>query len=83
VRRVITNPLLILRICFRDMSRGNNFLIEMNMMLKLKVFDDFNFFVDWNYPPKFDEDVDDDVEGEDLNPKFLVCDVCKEKILGF
>jgi len=31
--------------------------------------------VDLNQPPKLDEDRKDDVEGEDLDPKFLICDV--------
>jgi len=31
--------------------------------------------VDLNQPPKLDEDRKDDAEGEDLDPKFLICDV--------
>jgi hypothetical protein len=31
--------------------------------------------MDLNQPPKLDEDRKDDAEGEDLDPKFLICDV--------
>jgi hypothetical protein len=48
------------------MSRENNFLIKINMMLRLK--DDSISFIDWNKPSNFDED---DVEGEDLNAIFF------------
>ena len=49
------------------MSRENNFLIKMNMMLRLK--DDSIFFIDRNKPSNFDED---DVKGEDLNAFFFL-----------
>jgi hypothetical protein len=31
--------------------------------------------MDWNQPSKFNEDDEDNVEREDLDVKFLVCDV--------
>lgn len=43
--------------------------------IKTKSFDDSSSFVDLNQPPKLDEDRKDDAEGEDLDPKFLICDV--------
>jgi hypothetical protein len=48
------------------MSRENNFLIKINMMLRLK--DDSISFIDWNKPSNFDED---DAKGEDLNAIFF------------
>jgi hypothetical protein len=35
--------------------------------------------VDQNQPPKFNEDDGDDVEGGDLDAKFLVCDFHEKK----
>jgi hypothetical protein len=49
------------------MSRENNFLIKINMMLRLK--DDSISFIDWNKPSNFDED---DAKGEDLNAIFFL-----------
>ena len=43
--------------------------------IKTKSFDDSSSFVDLNQPPKLDEDCKDDAEGEDLDPKFLICNV--------
>ena len=53
MKRVITNSWSILRILFRDMSRGDNFFIGKDMILKLKIFIILVFFVDWSQPSKY------------------------------
>jgi hypothetical protein len=57
------------------MIRENNFLIKMNMMLRLK--DDSISFIDWNKPSNFNED---NVEGEDLNAIFFMMSIKGEQI---
>ena len=41
-----------------------------------KVFvDDSSSFLNWSQPLRFDEDDEDDVKKDDLDAKFMVCDV--------
>ena len=53
----------------------NHLLSRDGYDVKNKSFNNYNFFMDFNEPSKFDEDYKDDVEGGVLDLKFLVCDV--------
>ena len=53
VRRVITDQWLILRTCFRGISRRNKLMIN---DVEIESFDDSNSFLNWNHPPKIDLD---------------------------